>query len=165
MFRAYFQTFSTGTMFHLFIKVPVPAQRRLPVNHKLAVFGFVDPKFLFLNFFQCRTCCIQHMHETTKEFKNLITQDYGVGPFCSNVAIGDVGSIQIIGFLAPLRSMLRPRDSVSLPAQHNIPPTKASPWTSFAHKFESLSEDHDARLSTPVGQLSMVIFDYGSKTQ
>ena len=41
---------------------------------------------------------------------------------------------------------LRPRDSVS-PTAHNIRPSKASPWTSFVHKFERLSEDF--RLGCP----------------
>ena len=53
----------------------------------------------------------------------------------------------------------------------NIPLSKASPSTSFAHKFESLSEDQKARLNilrcpwptrmlTPVRQWSMTTIDH-----
>ena len=58
---------------------------------------------------------------------------------------------------------IRPIDSVRLPlnrsAQHS--PSKASPWTSFAHKFESLSKDHADLDVTPVGQSSVTTNDHG----
>ena len=71
-----------------------------------------------------------------------------VGHFCSNFARG-CGSIQIIGSVAPPRSMATPQ-RFRFPyrsAQH--PPEQGITLASFAHKFVSLSEDHDPRLGCP----------------